>query len=374
MKPLPVSLKVPVLLLLLFTLSAKTEHQVPACKSDPVKIGLLITDSTSIAASRGAELAVERANASGGFIGRPFRLVIRNLDGPWGTGSKQAVDLVFEEKVWGLIGSHDGRNAHLVEQVAAKARVVYISAWSGDPTLTQAFVPWLFNSIPNYDQQAEAILKDIYSGSSKENCSVICDDEYDSRSALKSLIRKSDEKDHTRPVVMHLESPGRNISMVSEEVIKSSSGSVVILCQPSVTIKLVEVLRQKKPSLRLFSIITSLNENKLNEKELMELNNTVFTPSVESDHKIASSFRDEYYSLYGRNPGYVAAAAFDAANLLLLAIRSAGSDDREIIQKSLYSMNYNGVTGTISFDARGNLKNICTSSGPGKGLLTFLIK
>ena len=86
-------------------------------------------------------MAVRIANRKGGLNGRHFELVARSMEGPWGTGSKQAVNLIFEEEVWALIGSHDGRNAHLVEQAATKSTVVFVSAWSGDPTLVAGFCP-----------------------------------------------------------------------------------------------------------------------------------------------------------------------------------------------------------------------------------------
>ena len=117
------------------------EHIVP---DKTIKIGLLIPDNNSIAAKHGAEMAIRKANENGGFDGKPFQLVIRSMEGPWGTGSKQAVDLIFEENVCAIMGSPDGRNGHLVEQVTTKARIVYLSIWASDPTLAQAFVPWYF--------------------------------------------------------------------------------------------------------------------------------------------------------------------------------------------------------------------------------------
>src|SRR5450756_1253186 len=104
----------------------------------------LIPDNNSIAAKHGAEMAISKANEDGGFDGKPFQLVIRSMEGPWGTGSKQAVDLIFEENVCAIMGSPDGRNGHLVEQVTTKARIVFLSTWASDPTLAQAFVPWYF--------------------------------------------------------------------------------------------------------------------------------------------------------------------------------------------------------------------------------------
>jgi len=90
-----------------------------------IKIGLLIPDNSSVEAKYGAELAVQKANEKGGINGQMFQLVTRSMEGPWGTGSKEAVNLIFNEKVWAIMGSHDGRNAHLVEQVTTKTRVVF---------------------------------------------------------------------------------------------------------------------------------------------------------------------------------------------------------------------------------------------------------
>jgi branched-chain amino acid transport system substrate-binding protein len=52
-------------------------------------------------------------------------------------------------------------------------------------------------------------------------------------------------------------------------------------------------------------------------------------------------------------PGAVAAYAFDGMNLIIEAIRNAGPD-RDNIQKSLAKIYYEGVTGPIQFDDKGN--------------------
>ena len=122
--------------------------------------------------------------------GIKFELVVRSMEGPWGTGSKQAVNLVFDEEVVAMLGSHDGRNAHLVEQVSAKSRVVFLSAWSGDPTLSQAFVPWFFNCVPNDLQQADALFEEIYNKRKLNKIAVVSDHGYDSQSSLKNFLKK----------------------------------------------------------------------------------------------------------------------------------------------------------------------------------------
>ncbi len=70
--------------------------------------------------------------------------------------------MVFEDEVVAIMGSLDGRNAHLAEQVATKTRIAFLSSWATDMTLSQAFVPWYFRCIPNDQQQASSLIEEIY--------------------------------------------------------------------------------------------------------------------------------------------------------------------------------------------------------------------
>ncbi len=122
------------------------------------------------------------------------------MEGPWGTGSKQAVTMIFDENVVAILGSHDGRNAHLVEQVSAKSRVVFLSAWSGDPTLAQAFVPWFFNCVYNDAQISDALIEEIYIKKKFGKIAVVSDNSYDSGSTLKNFLKKVESNGKPEPV------------------------------------------------------------------------------------------------------------------------------------------------------------------------------
>src|SRR5664279_4302228 len=174
--------------------------QIPVIADSTVKIGLLIQDNNTLAAKYGAEMAIHNANQTGGFKGKKFQLLTRSMEGPWGTGSKQAVDLIDKENVCALMGSHDGRNAHLVEQVSAKERIVFLSAWASDPTLAQAFVPWYFTCVPNDLQQADALIEEIYNKRKIDKTVAISDNSYDSKLALDSFIKRIKITGKTDPV------------------------------------------------------------------------------------------------------------------------------------------------------------------------------
>ena len=193
-----------------------------------IKIGLLIQNKNSVAAKNGAELAIINANSKGDNRFR-FELVVKSMEGPWGTGSKQAVNLVFDEEVVAMLGSHDGRNAHLVEQVSAKSSVVFLSAWSGDPTLSQAFVPWFFNCVPNDLQQADALIEELYNKRRLTNITVVSDPGYDSQSSLRNFLKKVEMEGYPEPSQLSLDSTGKNINDLTEKILRAEPGCIVLL-------------------------------------------------------------------------------------------------------------------------------------------------
>jgi len=319
-----------------------------------IKIGILVPDKNSLAAIQGAELAISEVNRHGGINGFPVKLVTRSMEGPWGTGSKQAINLIFEEKVWALFGSHDGRNAHLVEQAATKATVVFVSAWSGDPTLSQAFVPWFYNCVPTDFQQAETLVEEIYDRRKLNRVVTIIDDEYDSDLAFKNFMRKIDLDGKIEPLKFNYENYLQNLTGLLDEINKQDADCIVLFCKPSASYKIFRAIRMRGMRMPIFGSLNLLNDNELTEQELQEYQDVLLIPSPAWNHLKSLVFITGYKEMFGKRPGMIAAYAFDGMNVLIEAIRIAGSREREKIQKALSGITYEGITGTIRFDDKGN--------------------
>jgi branched-chain amino acid transport system substrate-binding protein len=318
-----------------------------------LKIGLLIHDKNSLAARHGAEMAIQKANEKGGLNGRPFQLVVRSMEGPWGTGSKEAVNLIFEEEVLAILGSHDGRNAHLVEQVTAKARLVFLSAWATDPTLSQAFIPWYFSCVPNDNQQAEALIEEIYNKRKISGIAVISGNDYDSKSAFNSFIKKAKQAGKKDPLQLFYDNSTRDFNELLDQINKAEINAIILFGQPLPSLKLVQQIHLRNMDQLVFGSFSVLNENDLSFKELKDFENVVLTSSGFWSGSGGSNFRQDYQRAYGNLPGTVAALAFDGMNLIIEAVKNAGPD-RNRIQKSLSTISFEGVTGTIHFDDKGN--------------------
>ncbi len=81
---------------------------------------------------------------------------------------------------------------------------------------------------------------------------------------------------------------------------------------------------------------------------------TTFFVSTNPDSKV-QDFTASYQSRFGSEPGWIAANGYDAMQVIAKAIEDEGST-REAIQRGLAAMEgFSGVTGTISFDEKGDV-------------------
>jgi branched-chain amino acid transport system substrate-binding protein len=147
---------------------------------DAVKIGFLgpIEATVSVATGgasheeplgrkmlQGARLAIEHANARGGYRGSktPYELVVRNDNGLWGASGNEIVDLAYKENVWAILGTIDGANSHIAIRVALKAEVPMMNTGDTDPTFIETAIPWVCRNITD-DRQMGYVLAEYVFG------------------------------------------------------------------------------------------------------------------------------------------------------------------------------------------------------------------
>jgi branched-chain amino acid transport system substrate-binding protein len=308
---------------------------------DTIKIGLLLQNQSLISVVNAATLAIEEANRAGN---KTFVLEVRSMEGPWGAGASRSVDLVFGEQVWAVIASADGRNAHLAEQVSAKTQVVFMSAWSGDPTLAQAFVPWYYCLLPNYVQQAEIIAREISKSGNGGKTMIIAAEDYDSRLAVTAFRKVFSGYGFPEPVVVH------------EKDIASSSGNgfstAVLFCQPERSVEIIKRIKQACKECRIIGWLAISGGEAFNENEIKDIDGTlIISPGFYFTEK-GKFFLNEYYKRYRNQPGAAAALAYDGVNVIIEASRKAR--DRSDLRFHISSIIHDGSTGTIKFDKNGN--------------------
>jgi ABC-type branched-subunit amino acid transport system substrate-binding protein len=113
---------------------------------------------------RGTRLAIEEANARGGYAKRnvPFELVVSNDNGLWGASGNEIVKLAYGDRVWAILGTIDGANSHIAIRVALKAEILMINSGDTDPTFIETNIPWVARVIGDDRQMGYLLMDYLY--------------------------------------------------------------------------------------------------------------------------------------------------------------------------------------------------------------------
>ena len=110
----------------------------------------------------GAQLALEEANARGGYNGKPYALKMHNESALWGASSTELVKMLFNENCWAMLGCVDGQNCHIALRVSLKLEVPILNVGTTDPTVTETRIQWLMHDFIDDRQQGYTLADYVF--------------------------------------------------------------------------------------------------------------------------------------------------------------------------------------------------------------------
>jgi ABC-type branched-subunit amino acid transport system substrate-binding protein len=300
---------------------------------------------------RAAEMAVEEANAAGGYRGKPFRLVPVWSENPWSTGVSQLARMVYRDRVWALIGGIDGPSTHLAEQVVAKARLTLLSPASSDKTVNLANVPWMFSCLPGDHLQAPVLAAEIERRVGKGPFLILSTDDHDPHLFTDELRRSLAKRRLAPRLQIECQRATRDAAELTAQILAAKVDAVVLVAGADDSARLLRPLRSEGFRGLVFGGPAMGRRAFLQEAGAAAegvLFPLLYQPGEES-REFASTFK----SRCGWLPDYAAAHTYDAVRLLLGAIGEAGLN-RARIRDALEQLSpWEGATGTVRWDRLG---------------------
>lgn len=300
----------------------------------------------------GVKLAVEEWNAKGGLLGKKIAIV----DGDEQADPKQAVTVAkkFEtEKVAGVIGHYNSSCSIPASDVYNKAGIPQISHGSTNPTFTERGYRNV-SRVCGRDDQIARIAAEYALTTLKAKKIVILHDKTTYGQGFADEARKTigdkaqvllfeginkGEKDYT--------SVATKVHALAPEIIFFGG----MYPEGSLLIKQYKGLGGGAPFIGGDGI---LNEELCKiAGPAAEGTLAIFGPDA-AKLPNAKGFAGAYEKKFGK-PGVFSFYAYDAANILLTAIKTAGSVESAKVNDAIRAIDYNGVTGNIRFDAKGDL-------------------
>jgi ABC-type branched-subunit amino acid transport system substrate-binding protein len=297
----------------------------------------------------GASLALEDANAKGGYKNRPFAFVPRWSDDPWRSGASSVVRMIYTEKVWAILGSLEGAATHLAEQVVAKALTPLIDPISTDRSVNYANVPWMFSCAPSDAAIAACLSSALKTGNAARRVALFFTTDHDSRTSA------ADFEKSLSPASRQQVSPGHPELEASVNSLPADATAAMIFAGAADSARWLKAIRATRPSLPV-CCGTSAGTAQF-AAHAGSASDGVVAPILYEPSPRVAAFDARLRSRSGKPADYLALHAYDAVNLTVQAIREAGLN-RALIRDWLASRQsssepWTGVSGTIRWDANG---------------------
>lgn len=285
---------------------------------------------------QGTRLAMEEAEADGLPA---VRLVQAWDENPWSGGAAGVVRMAYHERVAAILASVNGDATHLAEQVVSKARLPMMDPGSTDPSVNAAFVPWVYSVMPD----DRALMGSLAGDLGARRFVLVSGVDHDSRTMAKEFFGSPGRR---RPD-FHLQFSRAGHEMV-ERVAAARPENVVVLAGAVQTAEAVRLLRSALPGVRIWGGHPVGRRTFLTAAGGAAEGVRFPLPCAPAD-----SFVRRFRARFGHDPDYAAAYGYDAARLLILALRRAGRDGETLRDAILALSPYDGVSGRIQWSKLG---------------------
>ena len=305
----------------------------------------------------GAQLAIDEANAAGGYCGKPFKLMLHNDSAIWGASSNEVVKMVYDEKVWAIFGSIGSDTTHIALRVTLKAETPIVNSASTDPTIPETIIPWYFTDIQDDRMQGYTLARHIYTELGLRRVAILrVNDRYGRFGVLK--FRDASRRLGHPVVIEQKFLPGEIDFRHQLAVIQDSrADAIVIWTDVGPAAEILKQMQELGMKQRVFGSHRTIDD------ELVRLAGpaaegfeAVFPYDPTQHNQKWLDFKDRFEAHNHENPDHFAALAYDAMQMLLQSICRAGLNRGRIRDALTGIENYKGVTGEMVFDP--NCKNI----------------
>lgn len=303
----------------------------------------------------GTRLAIEEANAHGGYLKRkiPFELVIANDNGLWGASGNEIVKMAYKDDVRAILGTIDGANSHIAIRVALKAELVMMNSGDTDPTFVETNIPWIMRCIGDDRQMGYLLMDYILRKMDFKRIGIIRASNRYGRFGVREI--RDSARRMGRPVIVEMayRVGGDDFSLQLGRLQDAKLDAVVHWGDAREAALILKQMRAMGMNQPYFCSDRAVSE------EFTKLAGSHaegviagFPWNPERQDPKYQAFQAAFRKRFGEEPETYAAHAYDGMNMLIWAIQNAGLNRAKIRDVLAYrNQAWPGVTGGIPFSA-----------------------
>jgi ABC-type branched-subunit amino acid transport system substrate-binding protein len=322
----------------------------------------------------GAQLAVEEANARGGYGGKPFRLMQHNDydnwqaktvygdDRPtdptiWGSASNEVVKMVYDDQDWAIFGSISSESTHIALRVALRAEIPIVNSASTDPTIPETYIPWYFTDLQDDRVQSLTLARHIFTELGLKRVALLRINNRYGRFGVPKFRDAARRLGHPVVIEQKYFAGDKDFSKQLHVIQSSRADAIVLWADQAQAAAILKQMRAAGMKQRVFGAYRTLGPELLAQAgAAAEGFEAVFPYDPTRNDPRWVEFNKRFEARFNRPPEQFAALAYDAMNMLLDSICKAGLNRARIHDALGNIEQYDGVTGPMVFDP--NLKNV----------------
>jgi branched-chain amino acid transport system substrate-binding protein len=350
---------------------------VAACKPAPkaLKVAILAPLSGDVATfgastRDGALLAIEEWNAKGGVLGRKIEAVVEDSQCEAEPAASAANKVISQDQVKFIIGEVCSKASIPVSEIATANKVVQISPTSTNPKVTIDEAgnakPTVFRACFIDPFQGTVGAKFALDELGAKTAAVLLDQGNDYVRGLAEFFRDAFEAGGGKVVVWETYTAGDTDFTAILTKVKDANPDILYLPDYYST---VNVIAAQANQMGIKAV--KLGGDGWDSPKLDQVATAggFFTNhySSEDTRPVVQEFVKKYQAKYGSVPDALAALAYDAANILFMAIQQAGADDPVKVAQTMEKGTFSVVSGDITFDAQHNPQEVRRHPGSQPG-------
>ena len=331
-----------------------------------IKIGMVYeltgnTASYGTSAANGAKLAFKEINASGGVLGKQIKIVSADNKGEPSESANAMSKVISQDKVVAVTGFTVSSCGIAASAVAEANKIPFVAAATVNPKVTfdertGKVKDYTFRACFIDSFQGTVVANFALNGLKASKTAIMTDSSSDYSKGLTDIFRSTYVKAGGKIVAE--ESYLQKDQDYKPILTKIKAQNPDLLYIPGYYEDVGKIIKQAR---ELGMTIPVLGADAWDSPVLVEmggaqpLNNTYFTNfySIEDKNPVSNAFVEAYKKEYGQTPDSMAAMGYDAAKLLVDAIKRADSTDAKKIKEALAATkNFSSVSGEMSLNER----------------------
>lgn len=295
---------------------------------------------------RGADLAVEEVNNSGGINGKKIEIIYQDNQGDNSKEAVNALQNLLSQNIKIVLGPNWTPSGLAVAPIACEKGIVMISPSLGVGEFNES-CDYLFNLWPHDDKLSEQLGKWLYGKGYRKVAVLGSNQEWEHAQA--EAVKRGFEGAGGKILAYELVQKGETDFKPSAAKIKSANPDAVVFTNFTYEHLSARKLRELGVKVPFFSVLID-DEHVQGAAGAFEgaIAVTSFTP--------IQSFTEKFIAKYGKQPDIGSDTSYDAVKLITEAIKISNSTDPQKIRDYILSLSsYSGASGKMKFDGKGGV-------------------